>query len=105
MQLEVMHHNVRSRTRFENINTLSNIYLQQHPEIVIINSHSISRQDKNLKLFGYSSLTKNKHKYEGVAILVKDTISYSFHTDLTNKNTLAVTLHTNTGNINITKIF
>ena len=94
MRLKIIHLNVRSWTNPQNINNISNYFLQQNPDIITINSHSITRQDKNVKLTNYSAVTINKENHAGVAILIKQEIPHTFHIDTTNKNIMAATIQT-----------
>ena len=71
MRLKIIHLNVRSWTDPQNINNKGNYFLQQNPDIITINVHSITRQDKNVKLANYSAITINKENHAGVAIIVK----------------------------------
>ena len=105
MRLKILHLNVRHWKNPANINIFSNYFLQVNPDIITINSHSITRADKNVKLVNYSGYTKNKEIHAGVAILIKKEIPHSFHTNTSNKNFMAVTLKTNQGNLTIATFY
>ena len=92
MRCKIVHHNVRNWVNPLYKNALSNIYLKEDPEVVTINSHSITHQDKHVKLFNYSGHTQNRGQHSGVAILIKKSIPHTFHTDTTNKNIMAATI-------------
>ena len=80
---------------------MSNFFLKEDPDIITINSHSITNPDKNVKLVNYSAVTKNKHMDSGVAILIKKDILHTFHTDTSNNNILAASVQTKHGKIKI----
>ena len=105
MKLTVLHHNVRNWTNNTNINISSNYYLQNSPDIITLNSHSITEQGKNIKLFNYTGYTKNRTQHAGVAILVKSGIPHTFHTKTTNQNIMAVTISTNKGQVTIVTFY
>ena len=105
MKLTVLHHNVRNWTNNTNININSNYYLQNSPDIITLNSHSITEQGKNIKLFNYTGYTKNRTQHAGVAILVKSGIPHTFHTKTTNQNIMAVTISTNKGQVTIVTFY
>ena len=94
MRLKIIHLNVRSWTNPQNNNITSNYFLQQNPDIITINAHSITRQEINVKLTNYSAITINKEIHAGVAILVKHEIPHTFHIDTLNKNIMATTIQT-----------
>ena len=78
MRINLIHHNVRSWTNFNNRQALSNYYLSNNPDIITINSHSITNNNKFVKLLHYSGYTKNKEAHAGVAILIKYNIPTFF---------------------------
>ena len=81
--------------------TLSNTYLQESPDIILINSHG-QNNDTNIKIFGYTvhQINTTNSLHNGVAIAVKNNlknhIDNSFESDM-----LAVTIETQQGPINI----
>ena len=101
MRLKILHHNVRSWTNPIHINENCRHYLKEDADVITINSHNITAQDKHVKLFGYSGYTKNKERYAGVAILIKQHIPHIFHHNTRDKNTLAATITTHHGKITI----
>ena len=101
MKLKIIHHNVRLWNNPDNINQNSNYYIQEDADIITINLHDITKQDKYVKLHEYSAYTKNKERNSGVAILIKHNIIHTFHHITTNKNTLAATVNTSHGKITI----
>ena len=101
MRIHLIHQNVRSWTNYSNAQILSNYYLSKDPDVITINGHSISQQNKNVKLLNYSGFTKNKQAHSGVAILVKSNIQHTFHTNTSNKNIMAATIFTMKGKITI----
>ena len=105
MRLHLIHHNVRSWANFCNVQILSNYYLKSNPDIITINSHGITQQHKNVKLLHYSGYTKNKQLQSGVAILIKSHIQHTFHTNTTNNNIMAATIHTTQGKITIITLY
>ena len=105
MFIKIIHHNVRNWINPVHINDLSNYYISQDPHIITINSHSITRTDKFVKLFGYSGYTKNKQQAAGVAILIKHNIPHTFHTNSTNENIIAATITTNQGKLTIVTFY
>ena len=101
MRIKIIHHNVRNWINPTHINELSNYYITQDPHIITINSHSIIKTDKFVKLYGYSGYTKHKQRAAGVAILVKFNIPHTFHTETINDNIMATTINTTQGKITI----
>ena len=101
MRLKILHHNVRSWTSPTNINEMSRHYLNEDADVITINSHNITTQDKFVKLFGYSAYTQNKERNAGAAILIKQHIPHTFHYKTRNKNTIAATISTHHGKISI----
>ena len=105
MRLKIIHLNVRHWINTENINAICNYFLQQNPDVITINSHSITKTDKYVKLANYSAYTKNKEKHAGVAILIKMEIPHTFHTNTLNKNILAATLQTKQNKLTIVTFY
>ena len=105
MIIKIIHHNVRNWVNPIHINEISNYYLSQNADIITINSHSIIRQDKFVKLYNYSGYTKNKQQHAGVAILIKQNIQHTFHTNTTNDNIMAATIKTNQGKLTIVTFY
>ena len=101
MRLKIIHLNVRHWINTENINVICNYFLQQYPDVITINSHSITKTDKYVKLANYLAYTKNKEKHAGVAILIKKEIPHIFHTNTMNKNILAANLQTRQNKLTI----
>ena len=105
MRIKIIHHNVRNWINPTHINELSNYYITQDPHIITINSHSITKTDKFVKLYGYSGYTKHKQRAAGVAILVKFNIPHTFHTETINDNIMATTINTTQGKITIVTFY
>ena len=105
MSIKIIHHNVRHWVNPIHINENSNYYISQDPHIITINSHSITKADKFVKLYGYSGYTKHKQLSAGVAILIKYNIPHTFHTDTTNDNIMAATINTIHGKITIVTFY
>ena len=105
MFINIIHHNVRHWVNPIHINELSNYYISQDPHIITINSHSITKPDKFVKLFGYSGYTRHKQISAGVAILIKYNIHHTFHTDTNNNNIMAATINTKHGKITIVTFY
>ena len=80
---------------------MSNYLLKEDPDIITLNSHSITNPDKNVKLVNYSAYTKNKQMDSGVAILIKKDIPHTFHINTSNNNILAATVQTKQGKLKI----
>ena len=80
---------------------LSNTYRQLNPDIILINSHGLPDTEP-IKLHGYNTYQNNSSGglHDGSAILIKSNIQHkmddNFITDC-----ILVTIHTNTGPINI----
>ena len=105
MFIKIIHHNVRNWINPIHINDMSNYYISQDPHIITLNSHSITKTDKFVKLFGYSGFTQNKQQAAGVAILIKHNIPHIFHTNTTNKNIMAATITTKQGKLTIVTFY
>ena len=99
MRLQLIYKNVRNWTNFTNAQIMSNYYIKIDPDVITINGHSITQQNKNVKLLNYSGFTKNKQAHSGVVILMKSKIQHIFHTNTTNKNIMAATIFTTKGKI------
>ena len=105
MSIKIIHHNVRNWVNPSHINELCNYYITQDPHIITINSHSIIKADKFVKLFGYSGYTKHKQRAAGVAMLIKHNIPHTFHTDTINDNIMAATINSTHGKITIVTFY
>ena len=98
-KLTIIHLNVHHWTT--NKHNYSNYFLKHNPDIITINSHSITNTNNTIKLLGYKTYIKNYENNAGVAILIKHNIQHTPHTDTLDKNTLSLTVQTNSGNIQI----
>ena len=96
MMLIIQHNVLHWKT---NKLSISNMLLQESPDIILINSHG-QNNDKNIKILGYSIHQKNiaNTQHNGVAIGIKKNITYkildNFESDI-----LAVELETQQGPI------
>ena len=104
MKLKLLHHKVRSWKNTANQQIMSNYYLKHDPEIIIINAHGINNPHRNVKLFQYSSYTKNKTLHAGVSIFIKN-IPHTFFHKTSNSNILAATIQTIHGNLIIITLY
>lgn len=97
-QVNIIQHNVHSWTK-ERRNELSNYYLSINPDIILINSTSITDNDR-LKIFGYHVFTKNKYNehHAGIAIAVRRNLEYKL-LDSFSEDFLAIELMTRRGPI------
>lgn len=95
--LKIVQHNVANWQ--SNKIPLSNIYNELNPDIVLINEHSCTNQQR-IKIFNYTIFQSNKNNehYSGTAIAIRQGLTTklfdNFHTDL-----LAVEIETATGPI------
>jgi hypothetical protein len=100
MKLKIIQHNVRN-WNVNNRFALSNVYLQEDPDIILINSHGL-KQGEPLKIQNYDihKVNKNNEDHSGAAIAMKSSIKYrlidNFHSDM-----LGVTIETIAGPIHI----
>ena len=97
--LNIIQHNVQNWNT--NKYTLSNIYKDIDPDIILINSHGLKSND-NIKIRSYNSHTINTEGqlHDGSAILIKQNLKYKIH-DNFDTDILQVTIDTLTGPINI----
>lgn len=97
--LKIVQHNVRS-WRAQKIN-LYNIYRDIDPDIILINSHGCTADNK-IKLFNYTVYQSNKagEQHDGVAIAIKRDIKHVI-IDNFNEEFLAVKVKTTLGDIQI----
>jgi hypothetical protein len=101
--IKILQHNV-STWNNKKI-TLSNIYNQHDPDIILLNETSVIN-GQALKIFNYNTYTVNRanERYAGAAIAIKKDIKYrlfdNFHSDM-----LAVTIDTLQGPITIATMY
>ena len=78
-------------------NELSNIYLKEDPDIIMINSHC-QKNNEIIKLFGYNVYQRNvlNEDHAGVAIAIKKYIKHRLIDDF-NEEFLALELNSNRG--------
>lgn len=96
--LKILQHNVLSWT-FHRRNELYNMYRQEDPDVVLINSHG-RRNDEKVKLFGYTVYQRNyrNEAHDGVAIAIKQNITHQVIDDL-EENYLGMIISTTLGPI------
>lgn len=98
-RLTIIQHNVQNwRT---NRITLSNIYNQTSPDIILLNSHSLTNNDQ-LKIFNYNvfSCNKSNENHAGAAIAIKKGLTFRLH-DNFYSDLLAITIDSLQGPITI----
>lgn len=97
--ITIIQHNVH--TWNTNKFLLSNTYLQQNPDIILLNSTGV-KDTETIKVFGYNTYKINSQNtlHDGSAILVKTNIQHRI-TDDFDTDVLQVTISTITGPINI----
>jgi hypothetical protein len=98
-KLTILQHNVRGWKT--NKAALTNIYNNINPDIILINEHGITT-DERLKIFNYNVHTNNKtnRRSHGTAIAIRQDIEYRLIDDFTT-DLLAVTIQTRQGEVTI----
>ena len=97
--INILQHNVRS---WENIKyTLTNIYREINPDVILINSHGL-KTNRNIKIHSYTTYQVNSSEElnDGSAILIKNNLKHKIKEDY-DTDMLQVTIDTDTGPINI----
>lgn len=84
---------------------LTNIYRQQNPDIILLNSHGV-KQEESLKIVGYKTHMKNTTNThtDGTAVLVKRSIPHKIFDDFIS-DLLAIEISTSTGKILIATLY
>lgn len=97
--LKIVQHNVRSWNT--NKNSLTNIYNNINPDIILLNEHS-AVDNELIKIFNYNVFTvnQNNERFAGAAIAVKRTIQARLDDEF-EQDFLAVTIQTHHGPISI----
>ncbi len=97
--ITIIQHNVH--TWKTNKFLLTNTYLQNNPDIILLNSTGI-KDTETIKIYGYNThkINSDNTLHDGSAILVKNSIEYKI-TDDFDTDILQVTISTSTGPINI----
>lgn len=74
--LKIIHHNVLSWT-FQRRNELYNVYVEENPDIILINAYGRS-DEQRIKLYGYQTYQTNisNNEHDGVAIAIKNGIKH-----------------------------
>ena len=102
-RLTIIQHNVQC---WQTSNyALANIYNSLHPDIILINEHSLTNS-VNPKIFNYNIISSNKQnqKYRGTAIAIRSNIHPRIH-DNFYSDLLAVTIETTNGPLTIATIY
>lgn len=96
-RLVIVQHNVQHW--ISNKACLINTYLQNNPDIILINSHGCRKND-SIKIPGYNIYTTNttNELHNGTAIAIKRTLEYRI-TDDYMSDTLSTTIKTQTGDV------
>lgn len=97
--ITIIQHNVH--TWKTNKFLLTNTYLQNNPDIILLNSTGV-KDTETIKIYGYNThkINSDNTLHDGSAILVKNSIEYKI-TDDFDTDILQVTISTSTGPINI----
>ena len=97
-KIKIIQHNVL-RWTFNRRNELSNYYIKEDPEIILLNSTGV-RDDAKIKLFGYNVHQRNEsgENHSGIAIAIKRNIKYMIMDDWQG-DILAVRVETSKGPI------
>ena len=69
MKLNIIHLNVLNWNSHKHI--ISNYILQNDPDIITLNAHSLLDTKQNIHIQGYTGYTKGHGIHSGVAILIK----------------------------------
>ena len=91
--IKIIQHNVQhwSSRRFDLINN----YMQESPDIVLINSHGLPNH-QNIKIPGYTCYQQNRsgELHAGVAIAVKNRLQHKLYDDFQYSDTVSIKLMT-----------
>ena len=95
----ILQHNVRNWET--NKYTLTNIYREINPDIILINSHGL-KTNKNIKIHSYMTYQVNSsgEQNDGSAILIKHNIKHKIKEEY-DTDMIQTTIETDTGPINI----
>ena len=97
--LNILQHNVQHWK--SNKTTLSNLYKDINPDVILLNSHGMKSQE-NIKIYNYTTylINSNDELHDGSAILVKHNLKHKIKDDY-DTDILQITIETSTGPINI----
>ena len=103
-EIKIIQHNVLV-WNYNRKNALTNIYLKENPDIILLNSTGIRNEDK-IKIYNYNIYTKNtlNEQNAGVAIAVRKNINHKIF-DNYNSDILTIQINTTRGPVNITTIY
>lgn len=96
--IKILQHNVLAWT-YQRRNELTNYYLEEDPDIILINAHGIKTEDK-LKIHNYMvhKINIRNEPHDGAAIAVKKNIKYRI-LDTYQENFLAIIVTTTLGEV------
>lgn len=97
--IKILQHNVQSWRNRKN--ELINKYIEENPDIILINSHGLI-DNENIKIRGYTSYTKNifNEYHDGTAVLIKQNIKHKIIDEFIT-NTVKIKIETTIGPISI----